>query len=195
MTIGEIRNIDWLVNQELRLAAQLLHRNRPVHRPHYCRSCTDPSVNLLLHRSFTREQDPNILKLLHLRQELSTNLKWASHLYPTEHHGLGLGGADSNPSRFTLSCKPSQCMPKFLVWRCQQDNIICKKQRWNRVVPKPDTLRPLTAHKNSVHKNYEQNRWQRAAMPEPNMHREQVWLTAGNANQAPAPVVQGLDSP
>ncbi len=73
MTIGESRNVDWPVNRELRLAAQLLlHHDRPVHRPHYCRSCTDPSVNLPFHPSLHREYDPEILKLLHLRQEHST---------------------------------------------------------------------------------------------------------------------------
>uniref|UniRef100_A0A3Q3IKM2 glutaminase n=1 Tax=Monopterus albus TaxID=43700 RepID=A0A3Q3IKM2_MONAL len=59
--------------------------------------------------TLTREQDPEILKLLHLRQELSTNLKGTSHCFLTEIHGLGLGGADSHPSRFTLGCKPPQC--------------------------------------------------------------------------------------
>ncbi len=84
MTIGESRNVDWPVNQELRLAAQLLlHHNRPVHQLHYWRSCTDPSDNLPFHPSFTREQDPKILKLLHLQQEISTNLKWPSHLFTT----------------------------------------------------------------------------------------------------------------
>ncbi len=75
MTIGESRNVDWPVNRELRLAAQLfLHHDRqPVHRPHYCRSCTDPSVNLPLHPSLTREQDPQILELLH----------WSSNTPPT----------------------------------------------------------------------------------------------------------------
>ncbi len=68
MTIGESRNVDWPVNRELRLAAQLfLHHDRLVHRPHYCRSCTNPSVNLPFHPSLTCEQDPQILELLHLR--------------------------------------------------------------------------------------------------------------------------------
>ncbi|MEQ2289993.1 hypothetical protein AMECASPLE_038811, partial [Ameca splendens] len=52
-------------------------------RPHYCGSRTDPSVDLPLHSSLTREQDPEILKLLHLRQELPSNLKvhiFISHL-------------------------------------------------------------------------------------------------------------------
>ncbi len=73
----------------------------------------------------------------------------AGAVFLTEHHGLGLGGADSHPSRFTLGCKPPQCMPKVPVSRGQQDNIIHKKQRRNRVVPKPDTLRHLTAPRNS----------------------------------------------
>ncbi len=62
MTIGESRNIDWPVNRELRLAAQLLLlHSRPVHRPHYCRSCTDLSAKLPFHPSLTREQNPKIL--------------------------------------------------------------------------------------------------------------------------------------
>uniref|UniRef100_A0A3Q3ISA4 Wiz C-terminal zinc finger domain-containing protein n=1 Tax=Monopterus albus TaxID=43700 RepID=A0A3Q3ISA4_MONAL len=76
MTIGENGNVDRPVNRELRLTAQLLlHHDRLVHRPHYCGGCTDPPVNLLFHPSLTHEQDPKILELLHLRQELSTNLK------------------------------------------------------------------------------------------------------------------------
>ncbi|KAK3527484.1 hypothetical protein QTP86_023019, partial [Hemibagrus guttatus] len=78
--------------------------------PHYCCCCTDPSVNLTIHPSLTREQDPEILKLLHLRKDLPSNLKGASHLFPVENHGLGFGGADPHPSRFTLSCKTPQCM-------------------------------------------------------------------------------------
>ncbi|KAI2645722.1 Biotin synthase [Labeo rohita] len=110
MTIGESRNVDRPVNRELRLTAQLfLHHDRPVQRPHYCRSCTDPSVDLPLHPSLTREQDPQILKLLHPGQGLPTNLKRTSHPFLTENHDLRLRGADSHPSRFTLNCKPPQC--------------------------------------------------------------------------------------
>ncbi|KAI3373536.1 hypothetical protein L3Q82_022139 [Scortum barcoo] len=42
----------------------------PVHRPHNCGGCTNLPVNLTLHLSLTREQDPEILELLHLRQDL-----------------------------------------------------------------------------------------------------------------------------
>ena len=44
-------------------------------------------------------------------------------------------------------------MLEVLARRSQQDNIICKKQRWNPVAPKPEPLRPLAAPRNSVHKN------------------------------------------
>ncbi|KAK3560234.1 hypothetical protein QTP86_002183 [Hemibagrus guttatus] len=89
MTIGESRNVDLLVNRELCLLAQLLlHHNRPVHRPYYCCRCTDPSVNLTIHPSLTRKQDPEILKFLHLRKDLPSNLEGASHLFPVENHSL-----------------------------------------------------------------------------------------------------------
>ncbi|MEQ2309259.1 hypothetical protein AMECASPLE_036773, partial [Ameca splendens] len=60
----------------LHFSAQLsLHHNGPAQCPHYCGSRTDPSVDLPLHSSPTPEQDPEILKLLHLRQKLPCNLK------------------------------------------------------------------------------------------------------------------------
>ncbi|KAI3361918.1 hypothetical protein L3Q82_012189, partial [Scortum barcoo] len=93
----------------------LLHHDGPVHRPHNCGRCTNPPVNLTLHLSLTREQDPEILELLHLRQDLSTHPERARHPFPVENHGLGFGGADSHPSRFTLGCKPLQYMLKVLA--------------------------------------------------------------------------------
>ncbi|KAL4009477.1 hypothetical protein ACER0C_003329 [Sarotherodon galilaeus] len=39
-------------------------------RPHHCRHSSNPSVNLPLPSTITREQDPEILKILHLEQEL-----------------------------------------------------------------------------------------------------------------------------
>ncbi|MEQ2190311.1 hypothetical protein GOODEAATRI_034443 [Goodea atripinnis] len=80
MAIGEGGNVDQLVNHELRFSAQLsLHHNGPAQYPHYCGSRTDPSVDFPLHSSITREQDPEILELLHLRQELPSNLKRTRH--------------------------------------------------------------------------------------------------------------------
>ncbi|XP_078478589.1 LOW QUALITY PROTEIN: uncharacterized protein LOC144739520 [Lampetra planeri] len=45
-------------------------------------------------------------------QGLSSNPEGAGHLFPVENHGLGLGGADSHPNRFTLGCEPPQRMLK-----------------------------------------------------------------------------------
>ena len=54
------------------------------------------SISCSILPSLTLEQDPKILKLLRLRQELSPNPEGASHLFPVENHGLRLGGADSH---------------------------------------------------------------------------------------------------
>ncbi|MEQ2195796.1 hypothetical protein XENOCAPTIV_018531 [Xenoophorus captivus] len=95
-----------MVNRELHFPAQLsLHQNRLAQRPRYCGSRTNSSVNLPLHFPLTHEHDPEILALLHLIQELPSNLKRASHPFPVENHGLKLGGADLHPSRFTLCCE------------------------------------------------------------------------------------------
>ena len=96
---------------------------RNTSRGCYCGRCNDLPVNLTLHPSLTREQDPKILKLLHLRQELSPNPEGASHIFPVENHGLGLGGADSHPSRFTLDCKLPQDMLEVQARRIQKDHI------------------------------------------------------------------------
>ncbi|MEQ2245980.1 hypothetical protein ILYODFUR_033654 [Ilyodon furcidens] len=116
MALGENRNVDQQVNRKLRSSAQLsLHHNRPAHHPHYCGRCTDPSVDLPLHSPLTCEQDPKILELLHLRQELPSNLKRTCHPFPVENHGLGVGGADLHPNCFTLGCEPpSACCRSWL---------------------------------------------------------------------------------
>ncbi|MEQ2241221.1 hypothetical protein ILYODFUR_023129 [Ilyodon furcidens] len=56
--IGEGRIEDRPVNRELSLP-----HNRPTQLPHYCGSCTDPSVDLPLHSPLTCGQDPEILEL------------------------------------------------------------------------------------------------------------------------------------
>ncbi|MED6287740.1 hypothetical protein CHARACLAT_019270 [Characodon lateralis] len=59
-SIREDRNIDPLVNQDLRLFAQFsLHHNVPAQLPQYCASRTDPYVNLPLLSPLTRDQDPH----------------------------------------------------------------------------------------------------------------------------------------
>ncbi|MED6287781.1 hypothetical protein CHARACLAT_019721 [Characodon lateralis] len=55
MAIGEGRNVDRLVNRELRFSAQLsLHHNGPAHHLPYCDGFTDPFVDLPLHSSLIR---------------------------------------------------------------------------------------------------------------------------------------------
>ena len=80
----------------------------PSMSPHYCRRCTDPPVDLPLQPPLTCEQDPEVLELLHLGQELIPDLESALHPFPVEDHGLGFGGTDSHPGRLTLGCEPVQ---------------------------------------------------------------------------------------
>ena len=62
-------------------------------------------------------------------------------------------------------------------------------------VTKPDPLTTLAAPRNSVHNSYEQNWWQREVLAESNPLREWVRLTAGNADQALTPAIEGVHSP
>lgn len=65
-----------------------------------------------------------------------------------KNHDLEFGGADPHTSHFSLRCEPPHCTVHVLTWGSQQ-NIICKEQRWNSVIPKLDPLRPLAmARKN-----------------------------------------------
>lgn len=52
----------------------------------------------------------DIHKLLHLRQELSSNLKGGGHLFPDENHGFRSEDADPNSNHFALSYELPWCM-------------------------------------------------------------------------------------
>ena len=107
MTIGEGRNVDRLVNRELCLSAQLpLHHDGSVQSPHYCRRRTDPPVDLPLHPPLTRDtRTPRYLNSSTWGRILIPDPESALHPFPVEDHGLGFGGADSHPGRFTLGCE------------------------------------------------------------------------------------------
>ena len=100
----------WISNT--RLLAQLsLHHNRPVQSPLHSRCCTNLSVDLP--SSIIHEQDPEILKVLHLRKNLTPNLEKAFYPFPIENHGLRFRSADSHPCRFIL-----------IRWHCKDlDNL------------------------------------------------------------------------
>ncbi|KAK0152077.1 hypothetical protein N1851_006562 [Merluccius polli] len=59
-----------------------LHHDGSVQSPHYCRRRTDPPVDLPLHPPLTREQDPEVLELLHLVQDLIPDPESALHPFP-----------------------------------------------------------------------------------------------------------------
>lgn len=75
------------VNWELCLTAQLsLKHNGLGQYPHHCSHCTSSSVHLQYRSIFfpTVEQDPDILKLLHLAQGLLPDQKWTLHHFLAE---------------------------------------------------------------------------------------------------------------
>lgn len=83
-----------------------------------CGCCTNSPVIL------TPEEDSEILKLLNLRQLLSSDLgQKESHPCPA----LDLEMPTLIPAVKQLNCKPPQCVMKVLVQRSQQDNFISKR--------------------------------------------------------------------
>lgn len=84
-----------------------------------------------LHQS--NPQDPEIL-------DFYTNLEKASQLLLVGNHGLGLPGASSQSSRFTLGCKLARHTLAVLARQSQDGYITCQEQKRNLVVPKLDSL-------------------------------------------------------
>ncbi|KAI3356005.1 hypothetical protein L3Q82_017278 [Scortum barcoo] len=144
-------------------------------RPHNCGRCTNPIrlSNLTLHLSLTREQDPEILELLHLRQDLSTHPERARHPFPVENHGLRFGGADSHPSRFTprLQTAPVHAEGPGLMMKPIRTTSSAKSrdEMWfpNRTPSGPWLRLEILSIKNRTGDKGQ-------ALPESNMHWEQV---------------------
>lgn len=77
----------------------------------------------------------------------------------------------------------------------QNHSIYKNKKNREHILKEPNwSLNTLAALINSVLKDSEQNRCQRAAMAESNSHQKWVWLTTGNVDQALARVKFGLFS-
>ena len=119
------------VKKSLAFCLNAFFQTTPVQSLHHCPRCTNPPVNLLLHSSITCEHDSEMLKLLHLRQDLTPNPERAFNPFPTYNHSLRFGGACSHPCRFTLGFIERGPSALAAVVRSQQDHIICRKQRGN----------------------------------------------------------------
>ena len=76
----------------------------------------------------THEQDPKILELLCLEQELFPQQEGAIHYFLAGSHGLRLRVADPHPDCFTLGSKPPQCLLEVTGRRSLQNHRICKAQ-------------------------------------------------------------------
>lgn len=84
ITVGESWNVDWLIYWEFFLHAQIiLHHDGSLQRRRYCWRCPNPSAHLMLYLPITREQDPEIPKVLRLGQQISHNPEGAVHWFST----------------------------------------------------------------------------------------------------------------
>lgn len=109
-----------------------------------------------LRRLFTSlgPQDPKILKVLHLRQGLSTDLDRANYIQ-----------SRSMASDFEVLIFIYYIILYYyiilevLAWWSQHEHIICKKQICNCEVPEPDRLQPLALPRNCVNKKWNEQNW------------------------------------
>lgn len=99
-------------------------------------------------------------KILQVGQQLLLNLKWALHPFPVENYYLGLGGAYSH-----LRQKPHTQLQNIPVQA--EGHELMKLTAWSPKsrdeTTKASFLYPVTAHRNSIHKYYEEKLWQNAS--------------------------------
>lgn len=70
------------------IALHPLHYDNPVHCLHCSWRGANPPIDLVLHHTFTREQDPKICEPLHVGQRLTSSPRRTIHHFPAEYHGL-----------------------------------------------------------------------------------------------------------
>jgi hypothetical protein len=75
----------------------------------YCTSLTDTAVDFFILPTITREQEPEILELLHLTQLDSTNMQSAIGRGSSKNHYFGFGSTDSHAGRSTFGCESIEC--------------------------------------------------------------------------------------
>ena len=96
-----------------------------------------------LHIPLNREQDPEILKHLCFWQEERPFSQMGGSTVYWQRPIADNVVADPHSDSFTLSYKLPQCVLEVLEQRSQLKSIICRKQRRNSAVPKPDTVLTL----------------------------------------------------
>ena len=72
------------------LARLPLCHNKLMQHPYFCWWSYNLSIFLFLYPTISREQDPQMLKLILLRERPTPDLVVALHLFPVENHGLRL---------------------------------------------------------------------------------------------------------
>ncbi|XP_068173333.1 cGMP-inhibited 3',5'-cyclic phosphodiesterase 3A-like [Antennarius striatus] len=99
-----VSGIDWTNENDRLLVCQMCIKLADVNGPLKCKELHLQWTEGIVNEFY--EQDPKILKLLHLWKDLIPHSEKAVHRFPAEDHGLRFGGANPHPRRFTLGCKP-----------------------------------------------------------------------------------------
>lgn len=146
-------DIDGQVNWKLHCLSQLsVCHNKPVQHPHYRLHCPDLSFLLSLHCPLICEQDPTYLgscSLLHLGQHSSLNL-----------FQLKTMASDLEVLIFIPAASHLAAKHPSVSWSL----LLNKANRSTKSSNRIPSLLNLTPLHHSVHKSYEQNQWQRAAL-------------------------------
>lgn len=124
-----IASVGWPVNQECRLSTlQLFYHHSLAHNCGGCANRLSISGSIfpfryLNYSTWSKVSPPTwrVQATLFWSETMASKsglLRWFSSQHITQ------------------GCQPPKCRLKVPAWWRQQDNIICKKQRWNHVVPK-----------------------------------------------------------
>lgn len=76
-----------MIETSLMAKLPIVYHSGPVQPPHYCWCCTNLPVDLTLHFTLTREQNPEILELPHSGRWLTPNQEGAIISFLAENNG------------------------------------------------------------------------------------------------------------
>ncbi len=121
----------------LRMSPDTLYCGSPVLSIHYCKHCINLFVELMLYPTLTRlnKTTRQVSSFTGGRNSLPNQTGQSSLPFTVASNFEGL---TPNHNHIILGCKLS--VLDDMIWRCQENYSISKKQRCNRVATKLDTL-------------------------------------------------------
>uniref|UniRef100_A0A0S7EL56 PPUP8481 n=1 Tax=Poeciliopsis prolifica TaxID=188132 RepID=A0A0S7EL56_9TELE len=88
-----------------------LHDYRLIQHPLHCRCCATQPVDSLLHFSLIHKQDTEILKLLHVGQEVIPDMNKMLDPFLAQDNGVEFGGFDPPASSKIKGQRPPKRIP------------------------------------------------------------------------------------